>query len=72
MGILDLPQVRKRKRFRPKKVGPRAVHKNSDQVFMRIRLGLIAETRTTIATARNASRLRFAVYGLTKNKRRTP
>ena len=68
--VLDLPQVRKRKGFRPKKVGPGAVHKGPYQVFMRIRFGLIAEIRTAIATTRNASGLRFAVYELTKNKRR--
>ena len=41
-------------------------------VFIHRRHGLIAKIKTAIATARNASKLRSAVYELMKNKRRTP
>ena len=68
---MDLPQVKKRKRFRPKTLVLEQFAKVQIG-FIHRRHGLIAKIKTAIATAWNTSKLRYAVYELTKNKRRTP
>ena len=70
---MDLPQVRKRKKCLDlKSLVLKQFTKGPDQVLMCLRFDLMAEIRITIATARNTSSLRYAVYGLMKNKKRVP